>query len=365
MVKLAKKMKKILIFGATGSIGTQAIELISNNPQLKLVGISYHNNESLANKIITQFNLKYYFSSNPNNHSSVSNFQDLIKKTKPNLVLNAIVGFAGLPITKYCLDKKIKLALANKESLVAAGGLIKNKKMIYPVDSEHSSLFFLKTTNEQQIKQIYIPASGGPFYNLSQDALKTKTYDEAIKHPIWPMGDKISIDSANLVNKCFEIIEAIHLFPNVKITALYHPQAIIHSMIEYQDYSTVAYLSNPDMKIAINLALNEFKIQSPVIKRLNFDNLALSFEAINLNKFVSLKWPEIIYENNLSVVGLVICVVDDYMINLFKLKKVNFLDIINTIDYFVNEYKSISLTQWNDIFKYQQEVLAKLNKMFA
>lgn len=357
-------MKKIIIFGATGSIGTQAIELIKNNSKLLLVGITYNNNFSLAKNIINNFKLKHYFSFNKNNDSTVLSYQELIKKTKPDLVLNAIVGFAGLEITKYCLDKKIKLALANKESLVVAGGLIKNKKLIYPVDSEHSSLYFLQKSNKDNINHIYITASGGPFYGLSQEEWKDKNYNEAIKHPVWSMGEKISIDSATLVNKCFEIIEAIHLFKNIEITALYHPQAIVHSIVQYYDNSAIAYLNKPNMKIAINLALNEFKVNQPVIDKLDFNKLSLNFEKINLDKFICLKWPLIISKNPLSVVGLVICVVDDYMINLFKLNKVNFLDIINTIDYFVYEYQNINLSKWSDIEKYQQEILEKLEKMF-
>jgi 1-deoxy-D-xylulose-5-phosphate reductoisomerase len=196
---------KIIIFGATGSIGQQSIDIIKES-QHQLVGISYYHNVFLASKI----NAPFFFS--PINQSNVSSYEDLIIKSKPDLIINAVSGFDGLEISLLSIKHKINLALANKESVVVAGSfLFKKAKLngvtIYPIDSEHTSLMHIIRNHQQEFKRIYITASGGHFYNKKNSEINTVSYNQIIKHPTWKMGEKISIDSSTLMNKCFEIIE--------------------------------------------------------------------------------------------------------------------------------------------------------------
>jgi 1-deoxy-D-xylulose-5-phosphate reductoisomerase len=196
---------RILIYGATGNIGQQVVNYLKHTKH-KIVGISYCDNFKLAQSI----KAKFYFS--PHKKSNVSSYEELIIKSKPDLIINAIVGFAGLEITLLSIKHKIDLALANKESMVVAGRFItklakKNKVNIYPIDSEHTSLMHIIKNSRGKPRMFYITASGGPFYNVKHSRLDKITYKQAIKHPTWKMGGKISIDSATLMNKCFEIIE--------------------------------------------------------------------------------------------------------------------------------------------------------------
>lgn len=194
---------RITIFGATGSVGQQVIKYLRHTKH-DVVGISYYKNIILAKNI----KVSYFYS--PINKSNVASFEQLIIKSKPDLIVNAIVGFDGLEITLLSIKHKINLALANKESLVVAGQFVtklakKNKVNIYPIDSEHTSLMHIIKNRQSKFKRLYITASGGPFYNAKR--LDKITFRQAINHPTWKMGHKISMDSATLMNKCFEIIE--------------------------------------------------------------------------------------------------------------------------------------------------------------
>lgn len=196
---------KILICGATGNIGQQVIKYIKKTNH-QIIGISYFHNFKLAETIKS----KYFYS--PINHSNVNSYEELIVKSRPDIIVNAIIGFAGLKITLLSIKHKIDLALANKESLVVAGQFVmrlakKNGVNIYPIDSEHASLMQIIKYKGNKFKQLYITASGGLFYNTPKNQMKNISYQQAINHPTWKMGAKISIDSSTLMNKCFEIIE--------------------------------------------------------------------------------------------------------------------------------------------------------------
>lgn len=354
-------MKKIVIFGATGSIGKQALEIIKQDTNLKLVGFTYNCNDVLAKNIIDEFKVEFVYSHSQNQYGNISSWQELLELCQPDLVINSLTGFAGVPITQYCLEHKYKLALANKESLVVAGHLI-NSKNILPIDSEHSALYeLINKYSLQDIDTVYITASGGPFYNWTQDQLSNVTFEQAINHPTWQMGYKISIDSATLVNKCLEIIEAYYLFGIEKIKVLYHPTSIVHGLIKTKNNAVISYLSYPDMKLPISLAINDYVItNNQDFKDVDFTKLNLHFEQINEEKFLPLKWAKLLIETKNPTIGTIITVVDDYVVELFKSNKINFLDITNIIDTCINKYSHYVIKQWSDIYNLREEILKDL-----
>lgn len=352
-------MKKILIFGITGSIGQQSLECLEN---FQLVGFSYNSNYDKAMKIKQIYSNAEIFSPSISDMNTVDSYEELIIKTKPDLILNAIVGFEGIKITHLALKYKINLALANKESLVVAGDLI-NKMLaisdikIYPVDSEHSSLFELVHCSQKNINTIYITASGGPFYTLSNPYSPNIKFNDAIKHPNWNMGYKISIDSATMINKCFEMIEAHFLYPNYKIEAYIHPQSIVHSFVQFSDHSYWLNASYPDMKHSINLAINEFKNSFACIPELNFDHLSLEFQKIDIDKWVPIKWAYEVINNNKHIIGLIICVLDDILIEFFKNDIIKYNHIIEIIQFFIDKYSNEKIKNWDDIYFWKNKLI--------
>lgn len=237
---MGKRKISIIILGSTGSIGRQTLEVARN---LKIVGLSGHSNLKLLKKQAEKFGCPY--TTDP----------AALASQKCDIVVNAISGLAGLEPTLTALKAGNKVALANKESIVAAGSkLAKYRDQIIPVDSEHSSIYrCLK--NGDPVSRIILTCSGGPFFGRKN--LKNITAKQALAHPTWKMGKKISIDSATLMNKGFEIIEAHHLFgiPYDRIDVLIHPQSLVHGIVEFEDGSILAHASNPDMRIPIAYAL--------------------------------------------------------------------------------------------------------------
>lgn len=271
-------MKKISILGSTGSIGKNTIEVIQNDPRnFSVVALVAKNDaktlaaQSLLLKpsyVVIENEQKYFELKSA--LKSLKNCEVLcgqkaiveVAKIRCDLVVSAIVGAAGMLPTLAAIEAGSDVALANKESLVCAGEFLmkaaaKNKVKILPVDSEHNAIFqIFENENLNVIESITLTASGGPFFNSKKDPKKI-SIKEALKHPNWSMGAKISIDSATMMNKGLEAIEAFHLFPIEKkqIKILVHPQSIIHGMVNYQDGSSLAALSLPDMKVPISYAL--------------------------------------------------------------------------------------------------------------
>lgn len=343
---------KILLFGATGSIGKQTIEVIKRL-NYELVGFSFYKNNKQAKLIINKTKTKYYYSPIDKSLSNVNSYQELIKKTKPDLIVNAVIGFAGLEITLLSIKNKINIALANKESLVVAGKFVlnlakKNNVKIIPIDSEHSAIRQALLNRKDELKKIYITASGGPFFNKSTTNV---TYQKAIKHPNWKMGPKISIDSATLMNKCFEIVEAFWLFNTKEIVPLYHPQSIVHSMIELKDNSIVSIMSNPNMIIPIQLALTDFDSSlSSNTTSLNFHNLNLLFDELTEKKFLPLFWAKKIIKNPNDSLAIVINAANEEAIELFKKKKIKFNEIIKVINFAINNIKIIKVNNIEQVY---------------
>ena len=292
-------MKNISILGATGSIGTQTLDVIRNSSEkINLIGVSANSSVNKIKEIIIEFNPKYVAMMDKDSAKIIRGFcndkypniqvfdgmEGLIKIAsleEIDTVVTSVVGMIGLKPTMAAIEAKKDIALANKETLVVAGELVMNKAKennvkILPVDSEHSAIFqSLSGYKNKDIKKILLTASGGPFRGKTMNDLKDVTVKEALKHPKWNMGQKISIDSATLMNKGLEVIEAHFLFDcdydNIEV--IVHPQSIIHSMVEYKDASVIAQLGSPDMRLPIQYALNYPERKEMIANPVNFYEL--------------------------------------------------------------------------------------------
>ena len=255
-------MKKVLVLGCTGSIGTSTLDIINNqSDEFCVCGLQANSNKDKLLKLSSEYKCPSLLTSENN---SAQAFQKLIEEAKPDIVVNGIAGAAGLLPSKIVLENGIDLALANKETIVMAGPLIKelarNKgAQLLPVDSEHSAIFNLtQRIGMKNISKIVITASGGPFRNYTKEELENVTLEQALKHPTWNMGKKITIDSSTLANKGLEVIEAAFLFDVTadQIEVVVHPQSLIHSLVRTNDGELYAQISEPDMKHPILCALN-------------------------------------------------------------------------------------------------------------
>lgn len=312
-------MKKIIILGSTGSIGTQALDIVRACPdKYTVTALAAGSNSKLLEEQAREFGVKTVALFDENSARDLktrladtdikvlsgANGVNEVSSCDGEMVLNAIVGIAGLRPTLSAIDAGKTIALANKETLVT-GGEIVNKRLkdtgvkLLPVDSEHSAIFqSLQGAPEGSLKRILLTASGGPFFGKTRDELKNVTVKEALNHPNWSMGAKITIDSATLMNKGLEVIEAVHLFGVTasQIEVLVHRQSILHSAVELSDGAVIAQLGTPDMKLPIQYALTYpergacfenldlFKVGSLTFKRPDYDTfelLNLCIEAIN------------------------------------------------------------------------------------
>lgn len=306
-------MKKISIFGSTGSIGKNTLEVIKNAPKnFEVMALVARNDVKTLISQALEFKPSYVVIENekhfPELKSALKNLRNCevaagekaileVAKIRCDLFISAIVGAAGMLPTLSAIKAKSHIALANKESLVCAGEFLmkeaqKQKVKIIPVDSEHNAIFqIFENENLAMIEDVVLTASGGPFFASKKDPKKI-TVSEALKHPNWSMGAKISIDSATMMNKGLEMIEAYHLFPVQKkqIKILVHPQSIVHGMVNYMDGSSLAMLSAPDMKVPISYAMafpNRMKINH---KKLDLAKLQkLEFFEVDDKKFPAVK----------------------------------------------------------------------------
>ncbi len=276
-------MKRIAVLGATGSIGRQAIEIIAAQPELELVAAASGSQELGGLAPLTQVG---------------GDLTQLLERARPDVVLNAVVGFAGLPATLWALERGVTLALANKESLVAAGELAlaaqkRGGGLLLPVDSEHSAIFqCLEGRAAEQVDSLVLTASGGPFRGRSSDELAGVTPEQALAHPTWTMGPKITIDSATLANKGLELIEAHHLFavPYERIEIVIHPTSTVHSLVRLRDGAALAHLGRPDMRVPISFALTyPDRAATPVAPLDLATGLTLEFQAPDPESFPMLR----------------------------------------------------------------------------
>tara|TARA_Y100001970_G_scaffold293605_1_gene441532 strand:- start:6777 stop:7919 length:1143 start_codon:yes stop_codon:yes gene_type:complete len=365
-------MKKIGILGSTGSVGTQCLDLIRDYPdEFKVDFLVAHSN---IEKIITQakdFNPKYVCLFDESKYEELKNelpgiqvligndeIHSLCKNQDLDIILNAVSGYKGLSLSYEILKSGIDLALSNKESIVQAGSILinlakENDVNIFPVDSEHSAIWqCLIGEKNSQIKRIILTGSGGPFRTLDLDEFQNITKDQALNHPNWDMGPKITIDSATMMNKGFELIEAFWLFgvSYDNIDVVIHPQSIIHSMIEYVDGSIKAQLSEPTMRTPIQFALSY--PDRLIVNQNKFDfikNNQFTFEDVDYQKFPCLK---LAYESGIKggTCTTVLNVANDLAVDMFLNNKINFTEINNIIDICLNKHDNISNPDLDNIY---------------
>ena len=304
--------KTMMILGVTGSVGEQAVDVARKNG-VRVTGISARSNVERTEALAREFGVEYCAMADERAAADLkarlsdtsikvlageAGICEMIHSTKNDVVLNSIIGKAGLIPTLAVIDSGARLALANKESLVVAGDIVMSRAKekgvdILPVDSEHSAIFqCLQAGKKGEVKKILLTASGGPFFGSTVDQLRGITVEQALAHPTWKMGAKITIDSATLMNKGFEVIEAVHLFgvPADKVEVVIHRESIIHSMVEYIDNSVIAQLSVPDMRLCAQYALTYPERTEAVIDELDLTRLArLSFSKPDTDTFALLK----------------------------------------------------------------------------
>ena len=379
-------MKKgIAILGSTGSIGIQALEVISENNDLFDVEVLTANENSRLlikqakiynpNSVVIVNENKYdevYSALNPLNikvYSGKNSLEQIVESEKIDVVLTAVVGYSGLIPTINAIKNGKKIALANKETLVVAGELITSLSLEYgaeiiPVDSEHSAIFqCLVGEKKNPIEKIILTASGGPFRGQTREELISITKEQALKHPNWSMGAKITIDSATLMNKGLEVIEAKWLFNLTKkqIDVVVHPQSIIHSAIQFEDGSIKAQLGLPDMKLPIQYALGFPKRIKNSFKRFNFlDFSKLTFEEPDIKTFKNLVLAYKAMESG----GNAPCILNaanEVAVSAFLKNEIAFLKMPDLIDYClekINFVKNPTLEDYIETDK-QTRILAK------
>ncbi|WP_099187188.1 1-deoxy-D-xylulose-5-phosphate reductoisomerase [Tepidibacter mesophilus] len=359
-------MKKISILGSTGSIGTQALDVVRNNKdKFKIEALAVNTSiETLKNQII-EFRpevVAVYNEEKSNElkkilpkevnvdiYSGMEGLKVIASLESVDIVLTALVGMIGLVPTLEAIKHRKTIALANKETFVTAGSLVMNeaKKMgvnILPVDSEHSAIFqCLNGESNKEIEKIILTASGGPFRNKTKEQLINVTKNEALKHPNWSMGRKISIDSATLMNKGLEVIEAKWLFEvdSSDIDVLVHPQSIVHSMVQFIDGSVIAQLGNPDMKLPIQYALSYPNRIYNDYERLDLAKISsLTFEKADTNTFPCLKLAYDSLEKG-GTYATVLNAANEILVSEFLNDKIKFYDIPMYIEKALEKHSSI------------------------
>ncbi|HEX6491417.1 MAG TPA: 1-deoxy-D-xylulose-5-phosphate reductoisomerase [Gaiellaceae bacterium] len=272
-------MKRIALLGATGSIGQQALEVIESRPELELVAAASGSTPLEGLAPLTQVG---------------GDLTELLERARPDVVLNAVVGFAGLPATLWALERGVELALANKESLVAAGELAvaawrRGAGRLLPVDSEHSAAYqCLEGRAPETVQSLILTASGGPFRGRTREELADVTPEEALAHPTWSMGPKITVDSATLANKGLELIEAHFLFGlgYEQLEVVVQPTSVVHALVRLRDGAALAHLGYPDMRVPISFALTyPERAETPVHPLDLASGLVLEFEPPDLETF--------------------------------------------------------------------------------
>jgi 1-deoxy-D-xylulose-5-phosphate reductoisomerase len=271
-------VKRIALLGATGSIGRQALEIVEAHPELELVAAASGSQPIEGLAPLTQVG---------------GDLTVLLERAQPDVVLNAVVGFAGLPATLWALERGVDLALANKESLVAGGELAlrahaRGGGRLLPVDSEHSAaLQCVEGRKPESVHSLVLTASGGPFRGLARDELREVTPAQALAHPTWSMGPKITVDSATLANKGLELIEAHFLFalPYERIDVVVHPTSLVHAFVRFRDGAVLAHLGFPDMRVPISFALTYPERAATPVEPLDLAGLTLAFEAPDSEAF--------------------------------------------------------------------------------
>ncbi len=357
-------MKKIAILGSTGSIGQNSLDVISRFPdEYRVSYLVVHKNIDLLQKQIEKYSpravavideyagslLRKQLNCNTEIFTGPASVEELVQQNDIDIVISSLVGFAGLKPTIKAIEAGKTIALANKETLVVAGEIImdlarKNNVSIVPVDSEHSAILQCLTGEKHSsVAKVILTASGGPFLNTSLEMLQSVTVDQALNHPNWRMGNKITIDSATLMNKGLEVIEAHHLFglEPEKIEVVIHPQSIIHSMVEFIDGSVKAQLGVPDMKIPIQYALTYPYRSNSNFERVNFIRTGtMEFREPSLERFPCLRLAqEAMYAG--GTMPTVLNAANEIAVGAFLQNEISFMQIPACIEWAMSKHTTI------------------------
>lgn len=370
-------MKKISIIGSTGSIGTQGLEVIRKLKDIEVIGLSTNTKIQLLSEQIIEFNPKIV---SVKSEKEIVELKSILKEKKytkdleisfgaeglnkiaedeSKILITAVVGIVGLIPTIKAIKKGKIIGLANKETMVTAGDIIlretkKSGSIIIPVDSEHSAIFqCLNGEKREEVEKILLTASGGPFRGKKLKDLKNIDVSEALNHPNWSMGSKISIDSSTMINKGLEVIEAKWLFDieTENIDVIVHPESIIHSMVEYVDGSIIAHLGTPDMRIPIQYAITYPNRLSTEVKKLDLTEIGkLNFEKPDLETFKGLK-----LSIEASKIGGTMPTVlnssNEVLVEAFLNRKIGYLDIVNGIEEAMNSIETIYNPKLEDVLE--------------
>lgn len=372
-------MKNIFLLGSTGSIGVSTLDVVSQHPdRFKIRVLVTNRNTALLNEQIQKFQPDYaiicdqatykqfsadYSVQNTQILFGTSGIEEVLQKDICDIFVNAFVGFAGLRPTISAIQAGLSVALANKETLVVAGRMItelieKHRVNLFPIDSEHSAVWQCVVGEDQNfIKRIILTASGGPFRNRSQKQLEFVTPKEALKHPNWNMGAKITIDSATMMNKGLEVIEAYWLYPvkHKQIEVVIHPQSIIHSMVEFEDHSVKAQLGIPDMRIPIQFALSypeRFPLDVP---QMDFKiNDSLTFETPDTTRFpcLSLAYTALEYGQTYPVV---LNAANEVSVDAFLHEKLKFTQISEIIGEALDHHRPEEIKELQDLLEIDRQ----------
>ena len=341
-------MKRLILLGASGSIGTQTIDVIKeHSDELELVGVSVGRNVDYLVKLLNEFQIKYAYTIEENKDLAAmfpgtrffygsEGLQAMAKLPAYDMLVNALVGFVGFKPTLSAIKNHKDIALANKETLVAGGRIINElleeyKVNLYPIDSEHVAIWQCMQGHEKEdIHRLIITASGGAFRDLNREQLAEVKLSQALNHPVWNMGAKITIDSSTMMNKGFEVIEAHYLFglPYDKIDVVLHKEATVHSMVEYNDGSIIAQMGVPDMRLMIKYALLYPKHKGDKISGyLDFDTVStLNFRKMDYTRYPLVRLAKQVgsFEGNF---GAVLIGANDEAVSLFLKERIRFIDI--------------------------------------
>lgn len=380
-------MKYISLLGATGSIGIQTLDVIRNNPdKFKLVAISAGGNIELVRKIIAEFKPEFVSVQYKDDFDKLkteypeeitfgygsSGLMDAAVYHKSDVLLNAVIGSVGLNPTLQAIKEKKTIALANKETLVTAGHLVmslakENQVPIIPVDSEHSAIYqCLQGEKWSSVKRLIITASGGSFRDYKREELKNVTLEQALNHPNWSMGSKITIDSATMMNKGLEVIEAHWLFdkPYENIDVLLHRESIIHSMVEYDDSSIIAQLGTPDMRVPIQYALTfPERCHFQTDTRLDLAKIGqLHFEEMDFERFRCLEFA---YEAGKAggTLPTVLNAANEVAVHAFLSGKISFLAIEDLIENAIARHTIINNPDLDTIEEVDSETRGYVNSL--
>ena len=362
---MGNNIKRLVVLGSTGSIGQQTLEIVRALPhRFRIVGLAAGKNMTLLSRQINEFKPSFVYYQGKKTEAPLTNDnyellspEDIASHPQADNVIIAFSGSSGLSPTLAAVKAGKTVSLANKESLVMAGEIItreakRNKAQILPVDSEHSAIWQCLHGETQEAAQLILTASGGPFLGYSSAQLEEVTATQALKHPSWQMGRKVTIDSATLMNKGLEVIEAHWLFnmPFDKIKVLIHPQSIVHSMVEFMDGSVKAQLSYPDMRLPIQYALSyPERLPNPQLPRLNWSTInKLTFEQPDFDTFPCLKLA-IEAGKKEGTYPAVLCAADEIAVELFLSQRIKFTDIARLVEQTLEQHQSVTCPTLEEI----------------